>query len=81
MFLINHHLPTNFSGQSVHVGLQSRPYRGVSDSESRFFQERLRYLEVPVVNLPGRCVVDHMISCLPRSSGATQHYCRFRRVI
>lgn len=34
-----------------HVGVLSRLYHGRSDSESHFFQERLRYLEVPIVNI------------------------------
>jgi hypothetical protein len=83
MFLVNERLLT-LVGQwwpSDHVGVQSRPYHGRSDSESRFFQERLRYLEVPVVNLSSRCLVVHLILCSPWSSGATHHYCRFRRVM
>jgi len=39
-----------------HVRVQNH---GRSDSESRFFQKRLRYLEVPIVHIPG----------------ATHHYC------
>ncbi|KAF8496548.1 hypothetical protein F5888DRAFT_1890115 [Russula emetica] len=39
-----------------HVRVQNY---GRSDSESRFFQKRLRYLEVPIVHIPG----------------ATHHYC------
>ena len=64
MSLINQRLPTDFWWTSDHVGLQSRPYRGRSDSESRFFQDRLRYLEVP--SPFGRCLVAH-ITCISPS--------------
>jgi hypothetical protein len=82
MYLNNHHIPNN-SGESDHVEIQTRLSSdpGHWDPRSRFFRERLKYLEIPVVSVSGRCVVDHLISSLPQSLGVYHHYCAFRGVL
>lgn len=82
IFLNNRHIP-NVGGESDHVEIHTRL---TSDSDhwdprSRFLRERLRYLEIPVVSVAGRCVIDHPISSLPQSSGVSNHYCAFRGVL
>ena len=60
---------------------QPHPFTLFSGPESRFFEERLRYIEVPV---PGRSLSVYILSCSLRSSGLssiTHRYCEFRRAV
>lgn len=82
MYLNDRHIP-NVSGESDHVEIETRVTSDLDhwDSRSRFLRERLRYLEIPVVGVAGRCAIDHLISSLPQSSGVSHHYCAFRGVL